>query len=71
MVDTVEALDIVVDSLIDQSASLCPVGLHSLPIAFLHRQLYMTSSSSLLCSWLLSTAIYGCNKMRSLLLLEM
>jgi hypothetical protein len=66
MVDTVEALDIRVDSLIDQSASLCSVGLYLLPTAFLHRQLYMTSSSSLLCFWLLSTTIYGSNKQLSL-----
>jgi hypothetical protein len=52
IVDTVEALDVIVDSLIDQSTSLCFAGLYLLPTAaFLHRQLCMTSSS-LLCSWL-------------------
>jgi hypothetical protein len=66
IVDTVEALD----SLIDQSTFLSFVGLYLLPTAaFLHRQLY-AESSSLLCSWLLSIAIYGCNKLRSLLLLD-
>jgi hypothetical protein len=70
IVDTVEALDIIVDSLIDQSTSLCFVGLYFLPTAaFVHRQLYV-ASSSLLCSWSLSIAIYGCNKLRSLLLLD-
>jgi hypothetical protein len=69
MVDTVEALDIIVDSLIDQSTSLCFVGLYLLPTTFLHKSLY-TTSSSLLCSWLLATAIYSCNKLRSLLLLD-
>jgi hypothetical protein len=67
IVHTVEALDIV-DSLIDQSISLCFVGLYLLPIAaFLHRQLFMTGSS-LLCSWLLSIVIYGFDKLLSLLL---
>jgi hypothetical protein len=46
MVDTIKALDMIVDSLIDQSTSLCSVSLYLLPIAaFFHRQLYMTSSS--------------------------
>jgi hypothetical protein len=67
--DTVQALNIIVDSLIDHSTSLCFAGLYLLPTAFLHGQLYITSSS-LLCSWLLVTAIYGCNKLRSLLLLD-
>jgi hypothetical protein len=58
-----------VDSFIDQSTYLCFVGLYLLPATFLHGQLYMTSSS-LLCSWLLSVTIYGCNKLRSLLLLD-
>jgi hypothetical protein len=68
VVDTVEALDMIVDSIIDQSASLCFVGLYLLPAtAFLHRRLYVTSPS-LLFSWLLPTAVYGCNKLLSLLL---
>jgi hypothetical protein len=42
IVDEVEALDIIVDSLIDQSTSLCFVGLYFLPTAaFVHRQLYV------------------------------
>jgi hypothetical protein len=50
IVDTIEALDMIVDSLIDQSTSLCFVGLYLLfTAAFFHRQLYM-ASSSLLCS---------------------
>jgi hypothetical protein len=70
MVDTNQALDIIADSLIDQSTSLCFVGLYLLPTTFLHKPLYTTSSSSFLCSWLLSTATYGCNRLHSLLLLD-
>jgi hypothetical protein len=71
MVDTVKVLEEdAAESLIGQSTSLCFVGLHLLPTAaFLHRQIYMTSSS-LLCCWLLSIAIYGYYKLRSLLLLD-
>jgi hypothetical protein len=69
VVDTVEALNIIVVYFIDQSISLCFIGLYLLPTAFSHGQLYMTSSS-LLCSWLLATAIYGYNKLRSYWLLD-
>jgi hypothetical protein len=50
IVDTVEALDIIVDSLIDQSTSLCLVGLYLLPTT-------SSTSSSLLGSSLLLIAV--------------
>jgi 3-deoxy-D-arabino-heptulosonate 7-phosphate (DAHP) synthase len=46
IVDAVEALDIIVDSLIDQSISLCFIGLYFLPTtASSHRQLYVATVS--------------------------
>jgi hypothetical protein len=67
VIDSFEALeDDVVESLIDQSASLCFVGLYHCLSSY--TELYMTDSP-LACSWLLlSTAIYVYYKLSSLLL---
>jgi hypothetical protein len=66
MVDTFEALEEdAVESLIDQSTSLRFVGLYHCLSSY--TELYMTDSP-LVCSWLLSTVIYGYYKLSSLLL---